>query len=124
MRKLVALVVLACIFPAMAFAADKIAIPSDAVVIKGTLIDNMCAEANKGDIDKFVKTHTKECALMPACAASGYSLYVDGKLVNLDAGSSAMAEEFLKAPDSKLDVEMEVENKEGDLSVISIMNRK
>lgn len=124
MKKLAAAVVLACILPAMAFAADKIAMPSDAVVLKGTLIDNMCADANKDGIDKFIKTHTKECALMPACAASGYSLYSDGKLMKLDAGSSAMAEEFLKAPDSKLNVEMEVENKEGDLSVISIMNRK
>lgn len=124
MRRLAVLCLAVCVFAAPALAADKVAIPSDAVVLKGTLIDNKCAEANKGDIGGFIKTHTKECALMPACAASGYSLYSDGKLMMLDPGSSAMAEEFLKAPDSKLDVEIEAENIEGDLSVISITNRK
>ena len=95
------------------------------ITINGTIIDNHCA-ANQTpqQLAEFVKTHTKECALMPMCATSGYSIFADGKLTKFDQASSAKVEEFLKKADSKLNVTVTA-NKVGDeLSLVTIANQK
>lgn len=56
--------------------------------LKGTIIDNKCATANKDNLAEFIKTHTKECALTPDCVASGYSIYTDGNLLKFDSDSN------------------------------------
>lgn len=100
------------------------AIHSEVMILKGDIIDNMCATANKEGLAEFVKTHTKECVLKPACVASGYAIFTDGKLLNFDKASSAVIEEFLKKPESKLQVEVTVKKVGDELSLIEIENQK
>ena len=95
------------------------------VTLKGDIIDNMCAGAQKPEtLAGFVAGHTKSCALMPACAASGYSIYTDGKLMKFDAASNAKIEEFLKTPDSKLQVNVVAKKAGEELNLVSIENQK
>lgn len=91
--------------------------------LSGTIIDNLCAKAHGENIEAFVKSHTKECALMPKCAASGYSLYHYGATIRFDRAGSRKIEQFLKKKESSLHVVVEVK-KSGDLySLVSIKNR-
>lgn len=125
MKKLVLIAVALCLVTTFAFAAEAVtATVGNAVMpIKGTIIDNACASANKANLAEFIKTHPKSCALMPNCVASGYSIYANGKLMQFDKGSSAKIEEFLKKDDSKLEVVVEA-NKVGDeLKLVSIKNQ-
>ena len=94
------------------------------VTIMGTIVDNMCGSTNKATLEEFIKTHTKECALMSDCAASGYSIYADDKLMAFDKESSAKIEEFLKNPASKLQVIVEANKQGEELSLISIKNQE
>jgi hypothetical protein len=96
----------------------------EAITLKGTIIDNHCAESNKDHLAHYVMTHTKECAVMPHCAASGYSIFVDGKLHKFDAESSQKVEEFLKKDESKLEVVVTAEKIGEELKLISIENQK
>ena len=90
--------------------------------IKGTIIDNFCAEANADKLPTFVKTHTKACALK--CATGGYSILAEnGKLYKFDAQADAMIEAFLKKPESKLAVLVKVQQISDDLTLISINNQ-
>jgi hypothetical protein len=94
------------------------------MTLKGDIIDNLCANGHKDALGDFVKTHTKACALMPNCAASGYSLFSEGKLYTFDSESNKKIEEFLKKEDSKLQVSVELK-KEGELySLVSIENQE
>jgi len=106
----------------VAAAADT-AVP-EAMVLKGDIIDNMCAGMHKETLAEFVKTHTKECALMPDCVASGYSLFADGKLYAFDQDSNAKVAEFLKNADSKLQVTVTAKQVGDELSLASIENQK
>lgn len=90
------------------------------VILTGTLIDNVCATSNLEKIAEFAKTHPKECAIKPECAASGYSLYADGVLYALDSESNAKVVEFLKSPASTLEVSVEGKLIDGKLSITSI----
>ena len=93
--------------------------------IKGTIIDNMCAGSQKPEaLAEFVKTHTKQCALQPHCAASGYSIFSEGKLVKFDKASNAKIEEFLKKSDSGLNVTVVANKVKDELSLVSIENQK
>ncbi len=96
----------------------------DTMTLKGDIIDNMCAAANKDTLADFVKTHTKACALMPACVASGYSLFAEGKLYKFDAQSNKKIEEFLKKEDSKLQVSVELKKEAEVYSLVSIESQK
>ena len=78
------------------FQVQAVVSAGDTMTVKGDIIDNMCADGNKDNLTEFVKSHTKGCALMPNCVASGYSLYVDGKLHKFDDASNKKIEEFLK----------------------------
>jgi hypothetical protein len=95
----------------------------ESITLKGTIIDNKCAEANKADLANFIKMHTKECALMPECAASGYALYTDEKiLMKFDQESNAKVAEFLKKPDSTLNAKVVAKQGGDELSLVSIEN--
>jgi hypothetical protein len=91
--------------------------------LKGALIDNMCANANKANLDEFVTSHTKQCALMPGCQETGYSFYSEGKLRAFDKESNAKVVEFLKKPDSSLKVTITAKQVGDELSLVSIENR-
>ncbi|MDD5686883.1 MAG: hypothetical protein PHE88_03505 [Elusimicrobia bacterium] len=104
--------------PKTAKQADK-----NVMEFKGIVIDNMCATSNKDKLGDFVKTHTKECALMANCQASGYSLYTaDGQLIGFDKESNPKIVKFLKNKNSKLQVVLKAK-KDGDmLHLVSIKN--
>jgi len=97
---------------------------ADPLSLQGDIIDNMCANGPKDALADFVKTHTKECALAPHCAASGYSIYADGVLYKFDSASSKKVEEFLKQESSKLQVVVKANKVGEELSLISIENQK
>ena len=109
-----------------AFAAGKgTAKPATALsVIKGPIIDNKCADANKDNLDSFIQTHPKSCTLLPGCVASGYSIYVDGKMLKFDKASNAKIEKFLKKKTSKLAVEVSIKKVGEELNLVSIKNQK
>jgi hypothetical protein len=87
----------------------------------GTIIDKHCADANKDSLATFVPTHTKDCALIPACAASGYELYTsDGKIMAFDKASNEKVHAFLKNAKSTLKVDVTVEHDGQTLKLISI----
>jgi hypothetical protein len=94
------------------------------MALRGYVIDNMCAGANKDNLAEFVKTHTKECTLKPGCMASGYSIFADGRLYAFDKDSSAKVAEFLKQADSKLQVTITAKQVGDELSLVSIDNQK
>lgn len=125
MKRLVLICMLLCVTASLAVAADnpESNVPVD-ITLKGDIIDNMCASAQKPeDLADFVKTHTKECALMPACVESGYSIFADGTLYKFDAGSNAKIAEFLNKEDSKLQVVVTAKKTGEELSLVTIENQ-
>ncbi len=95
------------------------------MTLKGDIIDNKCAGTQKPkELAEFVKTHPKACALAPDCVASGYSIFVDGKLMKFDDISNPKIEEFLKNENSKLQVSVIVKDVKGLLSLESIANQE
>jgi len=93
------------------------------ITLKGTIIDNKCAEANKANLANFIKTHPKECAIMPACAASGYAIYTNEKLLmKFDKESCGKVAEFLKKTDSTLNVTVVAKQVGSELNLVSIEN--
>jgi hypothetical protein len=95
----------------------------ESITLKGTIIDNKCAEANKANLSNFIKTHPKECAMAPACAASGYAIYTNEKLLmKFDKASCAKVTEFLKKTDSTLKVTIGAKQVGCELNLASIEN--
>lgn len=134
MKKLSLLVLAICLVCSYAFAQEAIvptpeapvpAATDETVTITGSIIDNMCAGAQKPEqLGEFVKTHPKSCAVMPECAASGYAIYADGIITKLDKDSSAKVTEFLNKEDSILNVVITAKKVGDELSIISIENQK
>ncbi|MFA6129986.1 MAG: hypothetical protein WC731_03260 [Candidatus Omnitrophota bacterium] len=136
MKKILFVLMALCFVSSLAFAQDMakpvdtttaVAAPAttpETMALKGDIIDNMCAGTNKANLAEFVKTHTKECALMPNCQASGYSIFADGKLYAFDKDSNAKVAEFLKNADSKLQVTVTAKQVGDELSLISINNQE
>lgn len=95
----------------------------ETVTIKGTVIDNACAGSQKAeDLAGFINKHSKKCALK--CAASGYAICSDGKLVKFDDASNAKVGEFLKNSKNKLKVVVEANKVDDKLDLISIKNQE
>jgi hypothetical protein len=120
MRKVFSIFMLLCLTGSMVFCA----MAQETVTVTGVLVDNKCAQANAADLGNFVTTHTKECALLPECQASGYSIYAEGVLTKLSEDSWAKVVEFLNSENSKLDVVLTAEKSGQELKVISIENQK
>jgi len=117
MKKIMTAVLLAGLVGLSSLAADILS-------FKGDIVDNMCAAENKDNLADFLRTHTKECALMSDCVASGYSIFADGKLYEFDQASNKKIEEFLRQPDSKLQVVVKAEKVGKELKLLSIENQK
>jgi hypothetical protein len=108
---------------ALAVAAQAAKGVRQPVNLAGTLIDNQCAQAHQADLAAFVPTHTKDCALMPACVKSGYSLYTeDGKLLPFTKKSNAKIAEFLQGPASGLRVQITATKAGRYLQLATIQN--
>jgi hypothetical protein len=123
MKKLMFVVLALCMLAPLAYSAPK-TINSAPKTIKGTIIDNMCAESHKADMATFIKTHPKSCAIAPNCMASGYSIYFSGQLMKFNDASNKKIADFLKISDSKLTVDVEVNKVKGLLDLVSIKNSK
>jgi hypothetical protein len=83
-----------------------------AEMVEGILMDKMCSGmvAEKGF--GAAKMHTKECALMPNCAASGYGVVTeDGEFLKFDASGDKKASEALKATGKKDNITVSVDGK-------------
>lgn len=120
MKKIIILLMFFCFFICAVF-AEKIT----TVIIKGDIIDNLCASSSKPEkLAEFLKTHTKECALQPQCIASGYSIFSEGKLMKFDKISCIDIEAFLRLPTSKLQVVVECEKTNDLLRLVYIENQK
>jgi hypothetical protein len=96
------------------------------VLIRGDIIDNMCAGTQSpAELAQFVKSHTKECALAAPCVASGYSIFDGTKLYKFDKDSNPKIETFLRKENSKLQVIIEAKKiSDFELSLVSIMDQK
>ncbi len=71
----------------------------DSKAVTGYLVDKMCGTGiiRKGPAEAMLKAskHTRECALEPGCAESGYGVVTDGKFVKFDEKGDVKAKEFL-----------------------------
>lgn len=70
---------------------------------RGYIVDRQCAESVREDIDpvSFLRHHSKDCSLMPSCRRDGYSLYADGKWLDLDRKANGTVIQALKASKRK-----------------------
>lgn len=104
--------------------ADEMKATSGGGTLSGVVVDNACASGHKADIGEFVKTHTKDCALMPGCIASGYSLYTsDGHLTAFTKASNTKIVKFLKGKKATLSVEVKVKKAGSEFELVSIKNK-
>ncbi len=81
-----------------------------AASVQGILVDRACGAKMAATNDqKAAAGHTRECALMPPCVASGYGvLTADGKFITLDDAGNKKAEAALKASKKADDIKVEV----------------
>ena len=99
--------------------------PAEALTLKGNIIDNQCAGTQTPEqLTEFVKTHAKECALLPACAVSGYGIFADNVFYKFDKESNVKVGEFLKQVDSKLSVLVVAKKIGEELNLVSIENQQ
>lgn len=132
MKKFVLIAMAICFVTSLAFAQETASTETPVftpvateIMLKGDIIDNLCAGTqNPEELANFIRTHTKQCALMPACVASGYSIFADGKLYKFDKESNAKIEEFLKQEDSKLQAVVTAKQVGEELSLATIENQK
>lgn len=66
--------------------------------VTGFLIDKACSGnvAKKDNPMEAAAGHTKKCALMEKCVASGLGVFADGKFYELDDKGKEMAKAFLE----------------------------
>ncbi|MCP5115550.1 MAG: hypothetical protein GY953_32385 [bacterium] len=85
-----------------------------AAELEGHLVDTMCsAKVAKGG-QKAAAMHTKDCAQMPPCEASGYGVVTsDSKFIKFDDAGNEKAVAALKATDKKDNLKVHVT---GDVS--------
>lgn len=67
----------------------------------GFLVDRSCAAQikvdSKGtDPSPSLKKHTRHCSLEPSCCEAGYSLYSQGKWLDLDAKGNELAKKIFE----------------------------
>lgn len=127
MRPLLLLFVLLSFSSAMATAQEpsKVAkTSSKPQTLVGFLTDVQCGESFESD--KMAAGHTKECCLMPACAASGFGLYAKKKLIKFDAAGSEKAKAYLEATKREKNLKVKVKGEmQGDVfAVLSIEDAK
>lgn len=102
MRKILFFAITLCVMASLAHANDY---SNDVAHAEGTIIDKANVSSHKWqDLAAFVKTYTKDDALLPQAMASGYSIFIGEKLLPFDSSATPMIIEFLKKADSTLDV--------------------
>lgn len=132
MKKVLFVLMALCFMSSLAFAqeatepaAANVAAPiPDPIGLDGYIIDNASMRANRDNLDKFLKTYTKEVALATENVNSGYSIFANNQGYPLDKESCAKVVEFLKNPDSKLQVRVSAKQAGDALSVSSFINQE
>jgi len=91
------------------------------VTFKGPLMEKMCYDMHKDDIDSFSKDHTKEC-LVSCGSSDGFGIVAEGKYVPFDAEGNKKAKALLEktTKDKNIVVEVEGALKDGVLKVTSL----
>jgi hypothetical protein len=99
-------------------------VPSYAETIEGILMDNMCSGMVQKKGYDAAKGHTKECALMDNCKASGFAVVTpDGKVIKFDAKGNEMAVKALEATSKKDNLTIKVDGKvSGDSIAVTSLN--
>ena len=100
------------------------AIVAPAAEVEGILIDKMCSAKAVKDGQKAADMHTRECALMPNCAGSGYGVYTkEGRYITFDEAGNKKAEEALQSSKKKDNLRVKVTGEQsGD--TIRVVNLK
>ncbi len=90
------LVLVALCVAAVALLAQE---PAGNVTLRGYVMDASCGAALSGkpNAEARAARHTKACALMEDCAASGYGVMVEGKWVKFDARGDTLAMKAITA---------------------------
>ncbi len=87
-------------------------LPLAAETVDGYLIDKMCSAMVVKKGIAGAKMHTKDCALMPNCKASGYGVVTaDGKYLKFDKGGDEQALKLLEGTDKKDNIKVNVNGK-------------
>ncbi len=113
------LVVLLCL------GATTIAKPKKTKVT-GFLIDKACSGgvAKKENPTEAAGNHTKKCALMEKCVASGLGVFADGKFYELDEKGKTMAKAFLEKSTLDKGVKVTVEGSADEATPTVVMVKK
>jgi hypothetical protein len=93
MRRVGAFVMLLAL-AAMPLAAQE----TGTTTLHGYVVDQHCAGTLAGKTNAMEKAagHSKDCALMESCAASGYGIFSEGKYYKFDAKGSRRAQELFE----------------------------
>lgn len=97
--------------------------PLAAETVEGYLIDKMCSAKAVEEGVEAAKMHTKDCALMPKCKASGYGVITaEGKFLKFDPDGDRMAVKVLGFTSRKDNIKVTVDGEVNDstITVISI----
>ena len=101
-----------------------VALPVAAETVDGYLVDKMCSGMIVEKGGGAAKMHTKQCALMPNCKASGYGVVTaDGKFLKFDASGDKKATAALEGTAKKDDITVTVDGKV-DGSSIAVQSLK
>lgn len=67
--------------------------------LTGYIVDKQCSVGRAKAADPMASAagHTRDCALMPNCAASGYGVFADGKYYEFDAKGTELTKALLEA---------------------------
>jgi len=94
------------------------------VTLTGHIVDKACSArvAKKDNPQEAAAGHTKNCALMEGCAASGFGIFADGKYVEFDEKGTAMAKAALQKSSKDKGATFKVTGKmtDGKLAVESL----
>jgi len=91
--------------------------------LTGNLVDQMCG----GDLKDAAKAadHSKECALMDHCAASGFGIFANGKYVKFDAEGSKKAKALVEKTKKEKDIAIVAEGTlDGDTLTVASLKEK
>lgn len=88
------------------------AMPLMAESVEGILMDNMCMGKFEAKGFDAAKMHTRDCALMGPCKASGFAIIqADGKVVKLDDNGNKLAIAALEDSDKEKDLQVSADGK-------------
>ena len=91
--------------------------------LTGHLVDQMCG----GDLKDAAKAadHSKECALMDHCAASGFGIFANGKYVKFDAEGSKKPKALVEKTKKEKDITIVAEGTlDGDTLTVASLKEK